>query len=108
MGVLKKILIVLILLVVLAIVSYIGISIYAAFINGPEGTSTLPDIEKASYLVYIENTGNLLLTDEYEHQGSIYILNGYFELIGQKWKYRSFEIILDEKIFGKIEIKRRE
>ena len=59
------------------------------------------------YLVLIKNTGNLLLTNDYEHQGNIYILNGFWELAGQKWKYRGYPLVLDEGIFGKIEVKRR-
>ena len=108
MSVLKKMLLILILLVILAGLSWVGISIYANFIQSPAGaSSTMPDIEKATYSVYIENTGNLILTDSYEHQGNIYILQGYFELVGQKWQYRKSELVLDEAIFGKITIERR-
>lgn len=108
MSVIKKIILIVILLVVVAVIFFIGVSVWANFFRAPEGSlPNMPDVEKASYMVLIKNTGNLLLTNEYEHQGNIYILNGFWELIGQKWKYQDSQLVLDEAIFGKIEIKRR-
>jgi len=108
MSVLKKMLLILIILIVLAGVFWVGMSIYANFFRSPQGAiPNMPALDKATYSVYIENTGNLLLVDSYEHQGSFYILSGYFELVGQKWKYKDSELVLDEAIFGKIEVKRR-
>ena len=109
MSVLKKMILVLILLVILAVIFGVGMSVWANFFRTPEGAiPDMPDIEKATYSVLIKNTGNLLLTSDYEHQGNIYILKGFWELVGQKWKYRKSQLVLDEAIFGKIEVERRE
>lgn len=109
MSIIKKIIMVLILLVILAVIFGVGISVWANFFRTPEGAlPDMPDVEKATYSVLIENTGNLLLTGDYEHQGNIYILKGFWELTGQKWRYRESQLVLDEAIFGKITIERRE
>jgi len=72
----------------------------------------MPEVEEASHSVYIENTGNLLLTDDYEVIGEetgsrVFILHGFWELTGQSFEYKSGDIALDESIFGEITIKRR-
>ena len=103
---LLKILLILIILIILAGLFWVGISIYHNFIKSPQGAASMPDKEEAAFTVLIENTGNLVLTNEYEKQGTAYILQGYWEL-EKKWKYRSSELILDEAVFGKITIKRR-
>lgn len=109
MSILKKMILVLVLLVMLAVLFGIGISVWANFFRTPEGAlPDMPDVERATYSVLIKNTGNLLLTSDYEHQGNIYILKGFWELTGQKWQYRGAELVLDEAIFGEITIERRE
>lgn len=108
MSVLKTMILILILVVIVAGLFWVGMSVYFNFFRTPEGAlPEMPDIEDATYLVLIKNTGNLLLTDDYEHHGNIYILKGYWELTGQKWQYRGAELVLDEQIFGKIEVERR-
>jgi len=109
MSIIKKMILILVLLVIVAVLFWIGMSVYANFFQKPEGSlPEMPDIEKATYSVLIKNTHNLLLTDEYEKQGTIYILDGYWQLMGQKWEYRDSRLVLDEAIFGTIEVKRRQ
>ncbi len=108
MSVIKKMILILILLVIVAVLFGVGVSVWANFFRTPEGAiPNMPNVEKATYSVLIKNTGNLLLTDDYENYGGFYILNGFWELIGQKWVYRETELMLDEAIFGKITIERR-
>ena len=108
MSIIKKLIITMVLLVVLAGVGWVGISIYANFIESPfESSSAMPEKEEAKFTVLIENTNNTLLTAKYEHSGNIYILHGFWELVGQDWRYRDTDLMLDESIFGKITIKRR-
>lgn len=108
MSILKKMILVLILLVILAVLFGVGMSVYANFFMKPEGAiPEMPDIEEATYSVLIKNTGNLLFTNDYEHYGNTYILKGFWELTGQKWTYRDSQLVLDEGIFGKIEVERR-
>ncbi len=109
MSILKKILLVLVTLIILSGIIWVGLSIYVNFFRQPEGAlPDMPDSSKAAYIVLIKNTGNLLLTDEYKKQGDIYILQGYWELVEGKWRFRKTELKLNEGIFGKIEIERRE
>jgi hypothetical protein len=93
--------------------AYVGICTFAMVRDVKSGQNltglpTMPDVAKAPYYVYIENTGRLLLTSRYDRQGDVYILHGFWELDGETWKYRKGDIPLDEKVFGKITVRRRE
>ena len=108
MSALKKMFLILIIIIVLAGIGWVGISVYAGFFKSPlESSAPMPEKEEAKYKVLIENTGNLLLTSKYEYKDKIYILHGFFELVGKDWKYRASDLVLDEAIFGKITIERR-
>jgi len=72
----------------------------------------MPDVEKAEYGVHIENTGNLLLTNDYEVHGTeigsrVFVLHSFWEVSGNSFKYRPGGIVLEEKVFGKITVRRR-
>lgn len=103
---------VIILVVIVAVIGWVGLSVYSCCIRQSPGQPNIPDQDEASYFVYIENTGNLILTDDYEMHGQVigsrvFILHGFWEIKGQKFVYKDTEIILDEAIFGEITIKRR-
>jgi len=104
---------VIILIAIIVALAWLGLTCYSNFIAKPStGSSNLPDKDEASYSVYIENTGNLLLTDDYEIHGSkvgsrTFILHGFWELGGQEFVYKGTDIVLNEAIFGEITIKRR-
>lgn len=79
---------------------------------GQSGVPEMPEVAEASHSVYIKNTGNLLLTSDYEVLGEeagsrVFILHGFWEMRGQSFVYKDSDIILDEGIFGEITIKRR-
>lgn len=72
----------------------------------------IPKADEAAYSVYIENTGNLIMTDDYEVIGNeagkrVFILHGFWEMRGQDFAHNDGELILDEGIFGEITVKRR-
>jgi len=108
----KKIFIVVILIVIVAVVGWIGLSVYSCSCGQNVSQVSMPGQEEATYSVYIENTGNLILTNDYEMHGTevgsrVFILKGFWELSGQGFKYKDTEIILNEAIFGEITLKRR-
>ena len=72
----------------------------------------MPDFDKATHQFYIENTGGLLLSSDYEVHGTevgsrLYILHGYWELRGKDFTYIPGDVPLDEHIFGIITPKLR-
>ena len=109
---LSKIFMVIILVIIIVVIAWVGLSVYSCFARQDVGMPDMPDQEEASYSLYIKNTGNLILTNEYEMHGAevgsrIFILHSFWELRGQKFIYKDTEIILNEAIFGEITIKRR-
>jgi hypothetical protein len=95
-------------ILIVGILAYLGSCVYANFFAPDSSTtSNYPDMDKAKYSVYIKNTGNLLFTDSYEIHGKTNILHGFWELSGKKYQYRKTDLVLDEAIFGVIEIKQR-
>lgn len=100
-SILKVILIVLL----LGLIAYGGITCYGNFFAGKFGGP--PDSEKAAYAVTIKGTGNTFLTDDYEIKGQVHILHGYWEYDKDKYRYREHDLPLDEAIFGEIEARKR-
>lgn len=93
---------------VVGMLAYLGSCVYANFFASDSSTtSNYPDMDKAGYSVYIKNTGNLLFTDKYETKGKTHILHGFWEMTGKEYKYRKTDLVLDEAIFGIIEIRER-
>lgn len=109
---LAKIFMVVILVIVIVFVGWIGLSVYSCFARQDTGQPNMPNQEKASYSVYIKNTGNLILTNDYEMHGAevgtrIFILHSFWELRGKEFKFVEGDVVLNEAIFGEITIKRR-
>lgn len=100
-------------IVLLAVIGYVGATVWSCAIGGNNpGQPDIPKADEAAYTVYIENTGNLIMTNDYESIGSevgkrVFILHGFWELVGQDFKYKNSELVLDEGIFGEITVKRR-
>lgn len=94
-------------------IAWAGLCVYSNFIAEPDtGMPKMPKVEEAQYGVHIENTGNLLLTNDYEVHGEevgnrVFIIHSFWEVSGKDFKYRPGDIILEERIFGKITIRRR-
>lgn len=99
---------------VLIFLAWLGLTCYSNFIAKP-GEIKMPDENRAAYSFEIKNTGNVILTDNYNEQTiqdggksyRIFTLYGFWELRKQKYSYNKAEIVLDESIFGPIIVKRR-
>lgn len=104
-------LIILLMLIVMSV--WFGTCVYGNFFGKPSGSGIdTPDIDKAAYSIYIENTANVIYTNDFDQSGSIpgqrvYVVKGYWEIQGDDFKYRDNVIMLDERVFGKIQIRRR-
>ena len=101
-----------ILVAVLVFLVWLGACVYSNFIAQPAVQMDAPDSSKAAYSVYIKNTGGLILTDDYETNGTevgsrIFLLHGFWEVKGQKFSYKATDLILNEAIFGEITVRRR-
>lgn len=92
-------------------VAYLGTCVYSNVVSPKSTTPKVPDVEVATYAITVENTGMLLFAKKYELSGApgkrVIILTGYWEMVGQGFKYRDSMIVLDEKVFGTITIRRR-
>ena len=98
------------LLCAVLVVAYLGSCAYANFFAKPDTGASgykLPELKEAQYDVYFENTGNMLMTNSYDTYGKVYVLHGYWELVGRKFEYRKADLTLDQKIFGTITITKR-
>ena len=102
-----------VLVVMVLAIAWGGVCAYSNFFAEPDtGMPKMPEVEDARFGVHIENTGNLLLTNTYEVHGEevgnrVFVLHSFWEVSGGDFKYRSTPLVLDEKIFGKITIRRR-
>jgi len=111
---LSKIIKVIILIAIVAVLAVvIGPCVYYNFIDKPDnGMPDMPDQDEATHSFYIENTGGLILASDFEQHGEvigsrIFILHGFWEMRGNKFKFVEGDVVLNEVIFGKIELKRR-
>ena len=93
---------------------YFGACVYDNFFGKHTlaGAVEMPDAIEAAYSLTIKNTGGLIFTSKYEEFGEkpgerIYVLHGYWELIGQEFRYHERDLIMNEQIFGEIILKRR-
>lgn len=93
---------------------YFGACVYDNFFgkHSPPGAIEMPGANEATYSLTIKNTGGLIFTNKYEQFGEkpgerIYVLHGYWELIGQEFRYNEKDLVMNEKIFGEITLKRR-
>jgi len=92
---------------IVIIVLWVGLSIWGNIANN-DGVPDPPDENKAAYLVVLQATGQEIYTDKVSDSGNgIYELNGYYELIKNKWVYNDTILPLDKYYFGDITVRRR-
>ena len=96
------------------IVFIVGTTVYFNFIDKPGAAVDLevPCLDDASHSFYINNTGGLVYSTDFEQHGDIvgariFILHGFWELRGGKFQKVDGDISLDERIFGEITVKKR-
>ena len=98
---------------VVLILAYVGLSLWSGGCEQPrEDKLDMPGSEKATHSFFIQNTGGLILSSDYEQHGvspgsRIFVLQGYWEMRGSKFKFVPGDIILDESVFGEITVQRR-
>ena len=104
---------VIVIIILVGGIGFVGLSIWSAACSGPNtGQPDIPCKEDATYSVYIKNTSGLLYTDDYEQHGQavgsrIFVLHGFWEMRGKDFKFVDGDVVLDEAIFGEIEVKKR-
>ncbi len=93
---------------------YFGVTCYGNFTKagGQVGELKVPAATEAGFSLRIANTGGVILTNHLEQIGEtqgeiVFVLKGYWELVGNRFTFRNDDLILDEKIYGKISVKRR-
>jgi hypothetical protein len=94
------------------IAAYIFVPMLSAACYNPNAGPDMPNESKATHSFYIKNTGGLVLSSDFEQHGQevgsrVFILNGFWEVRGNKFKFVPGVIIIDEGIFGEITVKRR-
>jgi len=88
--------------------TWFGISIYGNVGGSPSDVPAPPNVSKAQYSFSLKATGQEIYTDEYIDYGNgQYELDGYYELVSGKWKYRDSTLTLDKYYFGDIAISQR-
>lgn len=110
----KLILKVIIIVILIAIVGYIGICVKANILDKrTAGAPPLPKMNDAQYTVLIENTRQFYLTSQFDQYGQevgkrVFVLHGFWQVSGNKYVYVSGDSPpLDEAVFGKMTITRR-
>ncbi len=102
-------------LMIVVMLAYLGACVYGNFIAKPKGTISLPSADKVPYVLAVKNTGTAILASKVVQIGPstagqrVYQLpEGYWELVkGGKFKYTKFNLTLDEKTWGEIDVSRR-
>jgi hypothetical protein len=101
------------LIMLIGVLAYAGTCVYGNFFApGTNPGIDMPKSDEARYSLIIKNTATVILTDDYEVFGETvgqrtYILRGYWELVGNDFKYYAEDITLPEEVFGEISIKLR-
>lgn len=101
------------LVALIGVLAYVGACIYGNFFApGSNPSIDMPGADEARYSLIIKNTATVVLTDDYEVFGEVvgertYILHGYWELVGNDFRYYSEDMTMPETVFGEINIKLR-
>ena len=111
--IIKGILATVLVVVLVVVIGWVGVNVWSCVMDNPTSDRPeMPEVAEASHSVYIKNTGNLILTSDYEVMGDevgsrVIILHGFWELKGQEFIYKDGKLVLDEAVFGEITVKRR-
>ena len=94
----------------LGFIAWAALCVYVNFIE-PKiggGQTELAEAPDARYELLIVTTGQLVYTDDLEQRGDTYILNGYWEQVGDEYLYRDHILTLDKATWGDIIIRKGE
>lgn len=110
----KLIIRILLIMMLLGLIAYFGACIYGNFFSSEvrDARVDMPSAKDAPYSFVIENTATVILADDYEMFGEeagsqTYRFNGYWELVGNEFRYRDGTLTISEQTFGNIILKRR-
>lgn len=89
-------------IIVIGVLIWVGIGV----IDSCQGDTSAkpPDVEKAHYRILVKANHNILYTNDYHKDGTTHYLDGYWEQINDKYKYRKGILPLDENTFGEIKV----
>ncbi len=91
---------------IIAAVGYLVMTILANSCS-PSGIVKTPNLDEAQYSILIRNTGGIILTSDYTDIDGVITIKGYWERRGSKFVYKDKTAVLDESVFGPIDIKPR-
>lgn len=99
-------------IVIALVVVFAAITVYGNWFSGKPGEIKTPDVKDATYALTVKNTGTVIMATKVEVVGEAvgsrtYILNGYWELQGSKFVQKSGQLVMAEKVWGEITMKRR-
>ena len=98
-------------IIIAVVVVFAGITIWGNLAPAP-GEIKMPDSKEAQYSLTVKNTGTVVLSNAVEVMGEkvgarTYILQGYWELQGSKFVWKSGQLVMSEKVFGEVTMKKR-
>ncbi len=104
---------------ILGALAFVGVCAYGV-IKGPsveKGSPVPPSISKANYSVTINGTGRTIFTNNIQtkevttfhgEKFRVYTMpDGYWEVAGKKFVFKKVALVLDERIFGSIIVRKR-
>jgi hypothetical protein len=99
-------------LIITAAVVFGGLTVWGNFFANKTGEVKMPTQKEAAYALTVKNTTTVLFADKVEVMGEAvgnrtYILNGYWELQGSKFVWKSGQLVMAEKVWGEITMKKR-
>lgn len=89
-------------------VLWFGLSIWGNIAGNGDEIPDPPKENKAAYEIMLHATGQSIYSDKVADLGNgNYEIQGYYELVEDKWIYRKTDIKLDKYYFGDITVRRR-
>ena len=104
---------ILMILVLIVLLAYGAVCVYGNFFSDKGNIEIEMQREsEARYSLVVKNTATVILTNDFEIFGDevgsrVYLLHGYWELVGTEFRYYDSDIVLSEQIFGEIILKGR-
>lgn len=103
---------IIVIILLVGALAYGGMCVYANMAPRGKVDGNMPSTREAPYSLVIKNTATVILAKEYEVFGDtvgsrVYYLHGYWELAGTEFEHREATLVLNEQVFGQIDLKRR-
>lgn len=101
-------------ILICGVIGYGAITLYSCTLGKEKEVDVSgPRTSKVPYELVIFNTGNVILADDYDisikaNGSESYSLDDYWQVKNDKYIFIDAPIVLDEDIFGPIEVRERE